>query len=68
MSFRIRGYPQSRGAMYSPTYEHSPVALQAASLTVHRRKDGQPADKRCGCDDDPSAFCAEHAALIIELL
>jgi len=68
MSLRIRDYPESRGAMYRRTDESSAEASRAARSTLQAQEDGKRADQRCGCDDDPWAFCTEHAALIIEVL
>ena len=68
MSLRIRDFPDSRDAMYPRTDDSSAVASHVASSGLRLREAGQHADQRCGCDDDPWAFCTEHAALIIESL
>jgi hypothetical protein len=54
--------------MYRRTDESSAEASRAARSTLQAQEDGKRADQRCGCDDDPWAFCTEHAALIIEVL
>jgi hypothetical protein len=61
-------YPLMRGAVYRLTSDPSAVAPRAAISTLQVREDRKRADQRCGCDEEPSALCTEHAALIIELL